>query len=73
MSEWNGNTATAEREDVQEAALVARTGDAEVDALATITRTLSGLDEDAVARVMAFANARFCGGTAAPAQAKRGK
>lgn len=72
MSDWNGNTATVEQEDAP-SVRVSGTGDAEVDALATITRTLSGLDEDAVARVMAFANARFGSGTAAPAQAKRGK
>ncbi len=67
MSDWNGSTATADPE------VGTGTGDAEVDALATITRTLGKLDEDAVARVMAFANARFGSGTAAPAQAKRGK
>lgn len=66
MSDWNGNTATAERDEVSTSS-----GDTEVDALATVTSVLGKLDEAARARVMAFANDRF--GTAPAPQAKRGK
>lgn len=68
MSDWNGNTATIEQEDTIRAA---GTGDPEVDALATITRTLDGLDDAARARVMAFANDRF--GSTPTTTARRGK
>ena len=68
MSDWNGSTAADEQED---APSITGTWDTEVDALATITRTLGKLDDAARARVMAFANDRF--GTAPAAQAKRGK
>lgn len=67
MSDWNGNTATIDTE----VNVGAGTGDLEVDALATITRTLDGLDDAARARVMAFANDRF--GSTPTTTARRGK
>lgn len=68
MSDWNGSTATVEQED---APSITGTGDTEVDALATITRTLGKLDDAARARVMAFANDRF--GSTPTTTARRGK
>lgn len=67
MSDWNGNTATADTE----VNVSTGTGDLEVDALATITRTLGKLDDAARARVMAFANDRF--GSTPTTTARRGK
>ena len=69
MSDWNGNTATAERDDVGQVT----TGDAEVDAIIGVTAILAGLDEAQRARVLGNANDRF--GTTPPAggNARRGK